>query len=333
MPLADRATTRRKIGLITLIAVLLVLCTVTVFIYLRVLRSSNPPTGSIISSDNDNRAYTRQWEVLLSEAHCDQVLTMATQQAVAVNVGVGHLGDRAGGFPAGTAHFLEHLLFMGTEKFPAMNHADEVVNKAGGGISAYTDYEVTNYYAYVNNNLKGTMDVLAQFFVAPLMTSDAIKREMGAVESEYNKGKPTDIWSFHQLTRQLSNPDAVYYGYICYVGRIPARSILIIQDRNNPCVLLTHSLNCQYVGLHCPASVHGHVNLTPYIQNVLVKHHDRFYSVLYILIKQEFSQHNKNISVMGVSILSGKNAKCSESQSLLPTTNLSYSDPVHSHFK
>eukprot|EP00116_Pleurobrachia_bachei_P008525 sb/3468787/ len=35
-------------------------------------------------------------------------------------------------------------------------------------------------------------------------------------------------------------------------------------------------------------------------------HHDCFYSVLYILIKQEFSQHNKNISVMGGSILSGK---------------------------
>ena len=83
------------------------------------------------------------------------------------------------------------------------------------------------------------------------------------------------------------------------------------QDRNNPCVLLTHSLNLRCSGLHCPASVHGHVNLAAYIQNVLVKPHDCFYSVVYILIKQEFSQHNKNISVMGGSILSGKNAKCS----------------------
>eukprot|EP00116_Pleurobrachia_bachei_P002243 sb/3462505/ len=39
------------------------------------------------------------------------------------------------------------------------------------------------------------------------------------------------------------------------------------------------------------------------------------------------------LSLMGGSILSGKNAKCSESQSLLPTTNLANSDPVHSHFK
>eukprot|EP00116_Pleurobrachia_bachei_P004622 sb/3464884/ len=36
---------------------------------------------------------------------------------------------------------------------------------------------------------------------------------------------------------------------------------------------------------------------------------------------------------MGRSILSGKNAKFSERQSLLPTTNLSNSDSVHSHFK
>eukprot|EP00116_Pleurobrachia_bachei_P003702 sb/3463964/ len=57
--------------------------------------------------------------------------------------------------------------------------------------------------------------------------------------------------------------------YVCYVGRIPAGSIFIKQDRNNPCVLLTHSLNLQYCGLYCPASVYGHVNLNPYIQNIL----------------------------------------------------------------
>eukprot|EP00116_Pleurobrachia_bachei_P013147 sb/3473409/ len=59
---------------------------------------------------------------------------------------------------------------------------------------------------------------------------------------------------------------------------------------NNPCVLLTHSLNVHYGSLHCPASLHGH-------------------------------------------ILSGKNAKCSKRKPLLPTTNLSNSDSVHSHFK
>eukprot|EP00116_Pleurobrachia_bachei_P017431 sb/3477693/ len=56
-------------------------------------------------------------------------------------------------------------------------------------------------------------------------------------------------------------------------------------ERNNPCVLLTHSLNFQYRGLHCPAFVNGHINLTAHIQSVLVKHHDCFYYVLYILIK------------------------------------------------
>eukprot|EP00116_Pleurobrachia_bachei_P012423 sb/3472685/ len=49
------------------------------------------------------------------------------------------------------------------------------------------------------------------------------------------------------------------------------------------------------------------------IKNVLVKHKDCFYRVYQISIQQEFSQHNKCISVVGGSILSGKNAKCSES--------------------
>eukprot|EP00116_Pleurobrachia_bachei_P014151 sb/3474413/ len=68
--------------------------------------------------------------------------------------------------------------------------------------------------------------------------------------------------------------------HVCYVGRIPAGSILIKQDRNYPCVLLTHSLNFYYGGLHCAASVNVHVNLTAYIQNVLVKHHDCDYSLV-----------------------------------------------------
>eukprot|EP00116_Pleurobrachia_bachei_P007263 sb/3467525/ len=115
--------------------------------------------------------------------------------------------------------------------------------------------------------------------------------------------------------------------YVCYFGRMPTGSIFIKQDRNNPCVLLTHSLDYQYGALHCPVSLHGH----------------------------EFSQHNKCISVMGGSILSGKNAKCSRSESLIqsvpdlrpkhfpprmllnrgptvPSRNLSNSDSVHSHF-
>eukprot|EP00116_Pleurobrachia_bachei_P015365 sb/3475627/ len=83
--------------------------------------------------------------------------------------------------------------------------------------------------------------------------------------------------------------------YVCYVGRILAGSILIKHDRNNPCVLLTHSLNFHFGGLHYPASLDGHINLTGYIQNVLracecvsAPEGDikiTSYFVLYILIK------------------------------------------------
>eukprot|EP00116_Pleurobrachia_bachei_P011504 sb/3471766/ len=118
-----------------------------------------------------------------------------------------------------------------------------------------------------------------------------------------------------------------------HAGRTPAGSIFIKQDRNNPCVLLTHSLNLRCASLHCPASVYGHVNLTSDIQSVLAKHHDCLFSAFYIPIKQEPSQHNKYIPAMGGSIPSDKNAKRSESRSPLPTKNPSNSDSVHSHFK
>ena len=63
----------------------------------------------------------------------------------------------------GLAHFLEHLLFMGSRKYPQENYFDEYVSRRGGFVNAYTKAEETVYHFAINKHgLFHAMDILAQ---------------------------------------------------------------------------------------------------------------------------------------------------------------------------
>ena len=198
----------KKCLLLTFGLTVVLLGVVGVVIYVVVGESDTE--NSIMSSPNDSRLYraislpSKLRVTLISD-------TTTSISAAAVNVAVGYFGDYAE-FPHGVAHFLEHLLCMGTEKYPGQNYADEVTSGAGGYITAYTDSEVTNYWFVVSSHLKQALDVLAQFFVRPLMTWDSIIRELSAVESEYAKGLTNDIWSSHQILRSTSSNLSAFNG-------------------------------------------------------------------------------------------------------------------------
>ena len=46
----------------------------------------------------------------------------------------------------GLAHFLEHMVFMGSKKYPAENEFDKFVQENGGSMNAYTADEFTNFH-------------------------------------------------------------------------------------------------------------------------------------------------------------------------------------------
>ncbi len=48
-------------------------------------------------------------------------------------------------FP-GLAHFLEHMLFIGSHKYPKYNHYTDLIQDNGGETNAWTDYSNTCYY-------------------------------------------------------------------------------------------------------------------------------------------------------------------------------------------
>ncbi|OQR74836.1 nardilysin-like [Tropilaelaps mercedesae] len=92
----------------------------------------------------------------------------------------------------GLAHYLEHMLFMGSEKYPIENQYTDFISKHGGSDNAFTETEVTVYFFDVSQPAFGkALDIFANFFVNPLFREDSIEREMEAVESEFQ---------FHQVS-------------------------------------------------------------------------------------------------------------------------------------
>jgi len=93
----------------------------------------------------------------------------------------------------GLAHFLEHMLFMGSGKYPNENEYATCIKNNGGTSNAYTSNDHTNFYFECNTNSLGTvLDVFAQFFIDPLFKPDSVQREMLAVDSEYKNALMSD---------------------------------------------------------------------------------------------------------------------------------------------
>jgi insulysin len=69
--------------------------------------------------------------------------TETTKAGAALDVHVGS-GLDPEDWP-GLAHFCEHMLFMGTEKYPSENEYSEFITNHGGMNNAYTSLTSTNY--------------------------------------------------------------------------------------------------------------------------------------------------------------------------------------------
>ncbi|XP_041695822.2 nardilysin-like isoform X1 [Coregonus clupeaformis] len=127
------------------------------------------------------------------------------QSAAALCVSVGSFSDPED-LP-GLAHFLEHMVFMGSEKYPAENGFDAFLKKHGGSDNASTDCERTIFQFDVQRKyFREALDRWAQFFICPLMIEDAIDREVEAVDSEYQLARPSDSHRKEMLFGSLARP-------------------------------------------------------------------------------------------------------------------------------
>ena len=132
---------------------------------------------------------------------------------VTVCLKVGSFSDPDG--YKGLAHFLEHMLFMGSKKYPDENHFNTRLNELGGYSNAYTDVMETVYYFNVyDNGLEEIFDIFSRFFIDPLFDPDSVSREINAVNSEHKKNINQDMWRKYQLMLNLTDKESVINTFV-----------------------------------------------------------------------------------------------------------------------
>lgn len=108
----------------------------------------------------------------------------------------------------GLAHFLEHMLFLGSKKYPDEKYFNNNIKKYGGFSNAWTDmFETVYYFSVFNDGIEHIMDIFSRFFIDPLFNEDAVQREINAVNSEHQKNINDDNWREYQTIKNLANKD------------------------------------------------------------------------------------------------------------------------------
>ena len=86
---------------------------------------------------------------------------------------------------AGVAHFMEHLTFKGTDRYPSSRAISEAVEGVGGSANAATDRESTVYWARVpRREAARAIDVLGELVVRPRLTDADIDQERTVIVEE-----------------------------------------------------------------------------------------------------------------------------------------------------
>jgi predicted Zn-dependent peptidase len=99
----------------------------------------------------------------------------------------------------GISHFIEHLLFKGTERRSAVQIAEEI-DAVGGVLNAFTSKEHTCYYAKVlDENLPLAIDLLTDIFLHSVFDVDEIERERTVILQEISQVEDTPDDYVHDL--------------------------------------------------------------------------------------------------------------------------------------
>ncbi|CAF0874976.1 unnamed protein product [Brachionus calyciflorus] len=162
----------------------------------------------IVQSNQDKRLY--RGILLDNQIRCLLISDPLTDRSAAsVDVHAGYLLDPRE-FP-GLAHFCEHMLFMGSKKYPVENMFQKFIDDHAGSTNAYTAGENTNYHFEIaTDHFKEALDIFAQFFISPLFDNGSTDREINAVDSENQKNLQSDAWRLDQLEKATSRPDHPY---------------------------------------------------------------------------------------------------------------------------
>lgn len=130
----------------------------------------------------------------------------AHQASAALAVAAGHFHDPQQA--QGLAHFLEHMLFLGTEKYPGAQDYHQFISAHGGNHNAWTGTEFSNYYFNVDaDSFAPALDRFTRFFYQPLLSQHWVNKELQSIESEFQLKRQDELRRLYQVHKATANPN------------------------------------------------------------------------------------------------------------------------------
>jgi len=130
----------------------------------------------------------------------------------------------------GMAHFLEHMLFNGSEKYP-YGEIDRIVESLGGNINAGTSKEYTFYHIEIAKPYwKKALELLYELTQRPLLKEEMVEKEKPIVIEELRRGKDnpsTVLWEeFEKLSYKVSPYRYPIIGFEETISKFTRESLL-----------------------------------------------------------------------------------------------------------
>lgn len=155
--------------------------------------------GVYSSINDDNKYITYKLPNGLKIFLIEDKSTIISSAVMHVNVGSNNNPKNF----EGMAHFLEHMLFMGSKKYHGGSFFQDEVSKNGGMTNAFTTDNCTQYYFNSSENFIYLLDIFSGFFTDPLFDIKYIEREINAIDSEHKKNIGNDHWRFMEIAKNI----------------------------------------------------------------------------------------------------------------------------------
>ena len=110
----------------------------------------------------------------------------------------------------GFAHFFEHMMFRGTEKYPAKVY-NELTTKIGANTNAFTSDDLTGYYLSIAaEDLELVMQIESDRFQNLSYPKEMFQTEAGAVYGEYRKNRMNPFFRISEAVQAEAFTEHTY---------------------------------------------------------------------------------------------------------------------------
>ncbi|TLU67660.1 peptidase M16 [Thalassotalea litorea] len=147
----------------------------------------------------------------------------STRAAASIVVNAGHFDDPDD--TQGLAHFLEHMLFLGTKSFPDSGEYQQFISQHNGTNNAWTGSEHTCFYFDIDSEFfEPALERFSRFFSEPLLAVAHIETERNNVDAEFQMKLKEDSRRIYDAQKETVNPNHPF-------SKFSVGNLTTLQDR------------------------------------------------------------------------------------------------------